>query len=182
MGSFTLPLSLMFLLCGSVAANQFSGSEWLIFNGQHNLAFERTARAEDVSLSFGSVRTVAASDLENTDPAGVLLIPCDLNREQNCLGYYKSILKYIRTFTLDYQVSSQHRHQNLAALFLSFRSHELCAQMVEHFFQDLEVTGASLERKRVDGRKYDMLFNLNHRLIMACVAIDEDYDSFNYDP
>lgn len=101
----------------------------------------------------------------------VLLIPCDSSRE-NCLPYFKSMLKYLRTFTVDYRLLSVHHRGRITSLFVDFPGDEMCQDFLRMAGSDLKDTGAVLEKKVANGRSYLMLFNLNHRLMMSCAAGD----------
>ena len=106
---------------------------------------------------------------ENTEQ-GLMLMPCDKSREHDCRGYFDSMLRYIRTFTVDYRIADVRKKNRIRALYLSFPDERSCARLLELIARDLAYAGATLEEKNQGGKRYEMLFNLNHRLMLSCIG------------
>lgn len=114
-------------------------------------------------VSFSSSHSVSSSKLET------LIIPCDTEQE-NCVPYFKSMLKYIRTFTINYKLSKIFTKNKIKSLFVIFNGQGDCQDFLRRQSQDLKSAGVHLQSKEVNGQNFLMLYNLNHRLMMSCVT------------
>ena len=98
------------------------------------------------------------------------MMPCDKSREHDCRGYFDSMLRYIRTFTVDYRIADVRKMNRIRALYLSFPDEISCTSLLDLIARDLAYAGATLEEKSQGGKRYEMLFNLNHRLMLSCIG------------
>ncbi len=101
---------------------------------------------------------------------GVMLIPCAVSREADCRGYFRGMMRYVRTFTLGYRIRGIRRMGDLQWLLLDFAGDVRCGALIRAFRDDLSATGAVLEDGACGGRHCEKLFNLNHRLMLVCAG------------
>lgn len=97
-----------------------------------------------------------------------LVIPCQTDREK-CSPYFRNMLRYLRTFTTRYKISQITHRGTIKALFIEFDEGDLCRKYLTRAVQDLKYLDVHIEHKFKDQKNYWLLYNLNHRMIMACI-------------
>ncbi len=110
-----------------------------------------------------SSKTPMSSEVET------LIIPCDSSKE-DCIPYFKGMLKYIRTFTIDYRLTRIFERGDLRSLFVIFNQPGMCQKFLRQESVDLRAAGVHLQSREVNGQNFLMLYNLNHRLMMSCTT------------
>lgn len=120
------------------------------------------------SLAAGGNRSSDAAQ-ERPGAGAVMLIPCDADRETDCRGYFRSMMRYVRTFTVSYRIREIRRVGEIEWLLLDFSGAMQCGDLIRIFMDDLRPAGAVMETGACGGRRCEKLFNLNHRLMLACL-------------
>lgn len=98
-----------------------------------------------------------------------LLIPCKQDQEK-CMPYFRNMLQYLRTYTLKYKITKVTNKDQLKTIFITFTEGDLCRPFLVRAEQDLKSLDVHLEKKYQEHQFYWLLYNLNHRLIMACIS------------
>ena len=58
---------------------------------------------------------------------------------------------------------------NLRSLFIKFVEGDMCRKFLTRGAMDLQYLDVHMEQKFKDNKNYFLLYNLNHRMIMACI-------------
>lgn len=112
---------------------------------------------------------VTLSDISLKKNYSTLAIPCNSEKEK-CTAFFHSMLKYLRTFTLKYKIYKVTQKDKIKTIFIKFIEGDQCRKILTREYNDLKDLDVKLEKKFMDDKEYWLLFNLNHRLIMACIG------------
>lgn len=121
-----------------------------------------------LALAWMMTPSVSIGNLPVENSRYTLVIPCNTEKEQ-CMPYFRSILKYLRTFTVHYKIVKIAEKDNLRSLFIKFVEGDMCRKFLTRGAMDLQYLDVHMEQKFKDNKNYFLLYNLNHRLIMACI-------------
>lgn len=134
------------------------------------------------TLVLSLLSEISFSDEAQTNSNGkkrdVLIIQCD-SRQEQCKYYFRNMIKYLRTFTLDYKISRKIDRDIKIYMMVDMFKFGQCREFLMQQLKDLASLDVHLEERFINNKIYLLLFNLNHRLLMSCVEDDSEAKNIN---